>query len=82
MEGMRFLRRRFVQFTVASATLPKLAVARVPEIGAVPFCRVSHPRFLRIARTLYPDCIATCEPRAGFRGITVCGAQRTFTLSL
>lgn len=82
IEAVTFARRRFVQFTVATAALPKLAVARVCGLRAVTFCRVSHPHLLPIAQSMFPGCIASYEPRSGFHGITVCGANETITLSL
>jgi hypothetical protein len=51
-------------------------------IGEVAFCRVSDEKLLTVARSIYPRCIASCEPREGFRGITFCGAKATVTVAL
>jgi hypothetical protein len=50
-------------------------------LGDVVFCRVSDPRLLSVARSIYPDCIASHEPRPGFHGITFCGAKATLTVA-
>jgi hypothetical protein len=56
----------------------KLACAR---LGDVFFCRVSDAKLLPIARSLYPQSVASHEPRPGFHGITFCGADRTLTVT-
>ena len=49
-------------------------------LGEVHFCRVSDARLLPVARSMFPRSIASCEPRDGFSGITVCGARATVTI--
>jgi hypothetical protein len=49
-------------------------------LGDVFFCRVSDAKLLPVARSIYPRCIASHEPRPGFHGITFCGANATISL--
>ena len=51
------------------------------SLGEVVFCRVSEARLLAVARSIYPDCIASHEPRPDFDGITFCGAKATLTVA-
>jgi hypothetical protein len=51
------------------------------RLGDVVFCRVSEARLIAVARSIYPHCIASHEPRPGFHGITFCGANATLTVA-
>ena len=59
---------------------PVFAGAIRRDVGDVFFCRVSDAKLLAIARSIYPQCVASHEPRPGFSGITVCGANATISL--
>ena len=73
---MRIHRRGFF----LSMAAPAFAAAIGRELGDVFFCRVSDAKLLPIARSIYPRCVASHEPRPGFSGITVCGANATISL--
>ncbi|HEX3878983.1 MAG TPA: hypothetical protein VHW24_18485 [Bryobacteraceae bacterium] len=76
------MRRDFL--ALASAPLASSALrGRVERagLGEVVFCRASDAEWLRISRQMFPRAVASCEPRAGFRGVTLCGARATFTLT-
>lgn len=75
-------RRGFLLWASASLFAPH--VRRTIEragLGEVYFCRISNLDLLPFARSLFPHCITSHEPRPGFRGITFCGAKATLTVA-
>jgi hypothetical protein len=79
---MQIHRRTFFFLTASplfsAAVRGKLSYAK---LGEVFFCRVSESSLIRVARSIYPQCVASHEPRPGFRGITFCGSRSTVTLT-
>ena len=82
ISDMGINRRELFRWTAAPWLAPRLFGCVAPAgLGDVVFCRVSDARLLGVARAIFPGCIASYEPRPGFRGITICGAKATLTLS-